>query len=192
MSERVKMVREDVRLNQRDFAERIGVTAATISRIENGERPLTDRTLIVISREFNVNEKWLRTGEGKMRDTPNRNTKAEFMQQIIDTYNLEDIDQIWLKILLELDPEGKAELKAAALRIAEIAASFTSDIEAGAEIVADAQAAHDKAFEEWDRELSEEEMIERYRARLRAAKKGSASSTTYEKPATGRKTAGAI
>lgn len=49
------------------FGERIGnVSKSTISNIENGNRNLTDLMLKSICSEFNVNEEWLRTGNGEM------------------------------------------------------------------------------------------------------------------------------
>ena len=48
------------------FGERVGVTKQTVSRIENGVNALTEQMLLSICREFDVNEDWLRTGEGEM------------------------------------------------------------------------------------------------------------------------------
>lgn len=44
----------------------------SISQIENGINALTEQLLVSICREFNVNEEWLRTGEGGMFVTLNR------------------------------------------------------------------------------------------------------------------------
>lgn len=65
--ERVKMVRKKSNLTMDQFGERIGnVSKSTISNIENGNRNLTDLMLKSICSEFNVNEEWLRTGNGGM------------------------------------------------------------------------------------------------------------------------------
>lgn len=48
------------------FGEKIGVGKTAISKIENGERNVTDQMAKSICREFNVSESWLRTGEGEM------------------------------------------------------------------------------------------------------------------------------
>lgn len=65
--ERVKMVRKKSNLTMDQFGERIGnVSKSTISNIENGNRNLTDLMLKSICSEFNVNEEWLRTGNGEM------------------------------------------------------------------------------------------------------------------------------
>lgn len=66
VGERIKMIRTDKKLTLEKFGERLGVTKASISRIEKNERALTDQMCLSICREFNVSEKWLRTGEGTM------------------------------------------------------------------------------------------------------------------------------
>ena len=53
--------------NKSEFARRISVTPAYISKM--GKQPdsvPSDRTIADICREFDVNEVWLRTGEGEM------------------------------------------------------------------------------------------------------------------------------
>ena len=66
MKERVKELRKKLGLTLEKFGEKLGVTKQTVSRIENGVNSLTDQMFKSICREFNVNEHWLRTGEGDM------------------------------------------------------------------------------------------------------------------------------
>ncbi len=53
-------------MNQTDFGARIGVKQGTITGYETGIRTPTDAVILSICREFNINENWLRTGEGEM------------------------------------------------------------------------------------------------------------------------------
>lgn len=64
--ERVKQIRKSKGMTLEKFGERVGVTKQTVSRIENGVNALTEQMLLSVCREFNVNEQWLRTGEGEM------------------------------------------------------------------------------------------------------------------------------
>lgn len=66
MNERVKAIREALKLTQGQFADKIGLTRNYISLVEGGSRSFADRTVKDICREFDVNEDWLRTGEGEM------------------------------------------------------------------------------------------------------------------------------
>lgn len=64
--ERIFNLRKSLNLTLEKFGERLGVTKTTISRIEKEERAMTEQMLKAICREFDVNEEWLRTGEGEM------------------------------------------------------------------------------------------------------------------------------
>ena len=64
--DRVKKLRKFLNLTLEKFGERLGVTKTTISRIEKGERSLTEQMTKSICREFNVDYIWLTTGLGEM------------------------------------------------------------------------------------------------------------------------------
>lgn len=64
--ERVKQIRKSKGMTLEKFGEKVGVTKQTVSRIENGVNALTEQMLLSICREFDVNETWLRNGEGEM------------------------------------------------------------------------------------------------------------------------------
>lgn len=64
--ERIKDVRNSLGLTLEKFGEKLGVTKTAISRIEKGERSLTERMTKSICREFSVDYMWLTTGEGEM------------------------------------------------------------------------------------------------------------------------------
>lgn len=65
MNERIKKLRKALDLTQQEFGKRIGMKQNSIALIEGG-RNTSDQTIFAICREFNVNEAWLRTGEGEM------------------------------------------------------------------------------------------------------------------------------
>ncbi|GHU86440.1 hypothetical protein FACS189473_5670 [Spirochaetia bacterium] len=66
MIDRIRAIRGELGINQDEFARRIGVTQAALSRIEVGKSKLTEQNVKLICVTFNVNEQWLRTGEGEM------------------------------------------------------------------------------------------------------------------------------
>lgn len=72
MQDRIKLLRKELNLTQEKFGERLGMKKNSISQIENGVNSLTEQLLVSICREFSVNEKWLRTGEGEMFVSLNR------------------------------------------------------------------------------------------------------------------------
>ncbi|MCI9258242.1 helix-turn-helix domain-containing protein [Acutalibacter sp.] len=65
MNERIKKLRKELNLTQREFAAKIGMKQNSIAIIESG-RNTSDQTIMAICREFNVREEWLRSGAGDM------------------------------------------------------------------------------------------------------------------------------
>ena len=63
---RVTEIRNTLNLTLEKFGDKLGVTKTAISRIEKGERALTDQMAKAICREFGVDYTWLTTGEGEM------------------------------------------------------------------------------------------------------------------------------
>lgn len=89
--ERVKYLRKEMlKMTADKFGEKLGVGRTAISKIENDERGLTDQMVRAICREFNVNEEWLRTGEGEVLRTLDRD---EEIAQIVQTLYKEDKEE---------------------------------------------------------------------------------------------------
>ena len=66
MNERIKKLRRSLDLTQQEFAARIGSVQNTITGYETGRRAPSSQVISLISKEFGVNENWLRNGEGEM------------------------------------------------------------------------------------------------------------------------------
>lgn len=97
MNERIRELRKALDLTMERFGEVIGVSKSSISNIENGNRSLTERMFKDICREFDVNEEWLRTGEGKMFKELSRSEKiAVFLTDV-----LKDEDDSFRKQFIE-------------------------------------------------------------------------------------------
>lgn len=73
MDERIKKLRKTLGLTQQKFADAIGVRQNTVAQYEMGRNPPNDTVITLICREFNVNEAWLRTGDGEMFAPKTRN-----------------------------------------------------------------------------------------------------------------------
>ena len=66
LKDRLKKLRKELDLTQQAFANKIGMKQNTIAQYEMGRTTPSDAIVFSICREFNVNENWLRTGEGEM------------------------------------------------------------------------------------------------------------------------------
>lgn len=91
INERVKMVRTELNLTQSEFGAKIVVAQNYLSNIEKGYRDVTEKIIKIICSEFNVNEHWLRTGEGEIFI---EQTIDEEFADIIAEAMLEDNDEI--------------------------------------------------------------------------------------------------
>lgn len=53
-------------MTQQEFANGIGISRGNIGAYEVGKNAPSDAVISLICKEYNVNENWLRTGEGDM------------------------------------------------------------------------------------------------------------------------------
>lgn len=109
MNERLKILRKSLNLTQKEFGEKIGIKGNTITTYEKGIRTPSEAIIFSICREFNVNENWLRTGEGEMFLRLNNDEEFELICEYIRVK-----DPIIKEILLSywrLPDEQKAGVK---------------------------------------------------------------------------------
>ena len=83
MHERIKALRKELGLKQNDFAKRLGLTQTSLSMIEMGHNAVTEKNIKLICMTFDVNEHWLRTGEGQMfNSSPYAQEIADIMERL--------------------------------------------------------------------------------------------------------------
>ena len=84
IGERIKKARRALDLTQKEFANRIGIKQNTVATYEIGRSEPIDAVVSLICREFNVNETWLRTGEGEMFvQQSNEDELADMVERLI-------------------------------------------------------------------------------------------------------------
>ena len=66
MNNRIRYLRESLKLNQEEFGLRLGIKRTTVTNYEIGARAPLDTVIASICREFHVRREWLETGEGDM------------------------------------------------------------------------------------------------------------------------------
>ena len=85
LSERISAVIDHFGMKKTTFAERLNVSQAFVSQLCSGVKQPSDRTISDICREFDVNEDWLRTGEGQMLKPKSRNEELfEFAAKVAE------------------------------------------------------------------------------------------------------------
>lgn len=116
MLPRLKQIRKYLKLSQKNFAKEIGMSQSGYAQIEIGDRPISDRLIKSICMAFNVNENWLRTGEGEMIIE----IKDDFLDQMTKKYNLSPIEAQIADYCLNLSSEERAGILKHILNIANI------------------------------------------------------------------------
>lgn len=118
MNERIKGLRKALGLTQQEFSDKIGVKRNTVAQYEMGRNPPSDAVITLICREFNVNEEWLRTGEGEMFKPKSRNEELqEFLLRSVDDPS--GIQVKLLSVMARLSTDQWELLRDIALQIAE-------------------------------------------------------------------------
>lgn len=84
MNERIIELRKLLEMTQEEFSEKIGMNRTTLSGIEQNKAPITERTILLICKTYNVNKKWLEDGEGEIfsAEEPQKNLFLETFRKL--------------------------------------------------------------------------------------------------------------
>ena len=105
MNERIKKLRKALDLTQQAFADRLGIKQNTVAQYEIGRNTPIDAVISLICREFRVNETWLRTGEGEMFQSVDREKEiATFMSSVLSDPE-KDFQRRFISVLAQLSAE---------------------------------------------------------------------------------------
>ena len=111
MKDRIKAIRKHYDLTQAEFGDRIGVKGNTITNYENALRNPSDAIIVSICREFNVNEEWLRTGNGEMFQPITKNDEISKLFGEVLKENNDDFKRRLISALAKLDDVGWEKLE---------------------------------------------------------------------------------
>lgn len=110
MKSRLKEIRKELNLSQKDFGAKLNLSPDMISLLEKGKRNFTERVISDICREFDVNREWLETGNGDMfidilSEMEEFTTADEEVQEMVRLYmQMDNVTRAYFKkkILEEL------------------------------------------------------------------------------------------
>lgn len=118
ISERIAKVIEQTGMTKTAFAEKLNITQAYVSKLSIGAKKPSDRTITDICREFDVNEGWLRTGEGEMFIRKTRTDEiTAFVGDILR--GEPDFRQRFISVLARMSTEEWKILESKVLELAE-------------------------------------------------------------------------
>ena len=156
IGQRIGLVIENTVGKKVRFAERINVDQSYVTRMVTGGKIPSDRVIRDICEEFNVNEHWLRTGEGEMFSRPPNDAQA-IAARVAREYGSDPLLRAFMTSYLQLDDAKRAlvlevveSFTAAltdALRSGQPAPDFTDHIRARADVLDAARAQEPPAAE---------------------------------------------
>ena len=103
IGERIRDVRNHFRLNKKQFADELRISATHAGAIESGKSEPSEMLIKLICLNFGVNEPWLVTGEGDMTINAPKQIPA-FQSDLIDALQDPSIEKVVL-LLKELGHE---------------------------------------------------------------------------------------
>ena len=107
MNNRIKELRKSLGLNQTEFGDGINLSKSQIACYENGLRNVTDRSISDICEKYNVNEEWLRYGNGDIfKPEPEIDELAYLMGAFIANHEEAELRTKIIKAMLSLDDAG--------------------------------------------------------------------------------------
>lgn len=108
MNNRIRTIRELNHMNQETFGKHLRIKKSSVSRLESGDNNPSDQTIDLICKEFGINEKWLRTGEGDMYYTPD----DRYAINVAKLQRTDDQTIIrWVNAIAETSPDALREIE---------------------------------------------------------------------------------
>lgn len=106
MNERIKEIRLALGLTQKEFGYKLGIKQTSIASIEIGRTNLSEQAIAAICYYYNVNENWLRTGQGSMFNSP---ADSFNLSSLIEEFNLDDTEILIINNYLSLTDKQRKE-----------------------------------------------------------------------------------
>lgn len=106
----IKELRKKLSMTQSEFAEAINLSRNYIAMMEIDQREPSDRTIQDICEKFNVNEIWLRTGEGEPFQKETRQEQImRFATQTVK--GSEEFRKAFVSMLAKMDADDWGNLE---------------------------------------------------------------------------------
>lgn len=122
MNERIKLLRKHLGLTQQEFADKLKIARGNIGAYEVGKNAPSDAVISLICEKFNINEEWLRTGNGPIEIELTRSEKitdfaADLLKDEEDSYRrrlieaLADLDEEEWELLEKISEKAAHKKK---------------------------------------------------------------------------------
>jgi len=82
IGDRIKQIRQMLKLTQKTFATSLGISAGFVSDIEKGKKFPGSQVLISLKKTYNINLDWLLTGDGYMEPIGEAFISAAIVEEV--------------------------------------------------------------------------------------------------------------
>ena len=107
INQRIRNLRKELGLNQKDFGLKIGLGQAAVSRLEQPNVVVIEQNIRLICETFGINEAWLRTGEGEREAV---SAASDPFLPLRQKHQLSFIEEQVLRIYFKLDETARASV----------------------------------------------------------------------------------
>lgn len=111
IGERIVAILDALGLKKIDMARRLKISSPSVTTMCNGKTKPSGQTITMICNEFNVNEHWLRTGEGEMFIKQSRNEQISAFVQNAMSSESDNFKKRFISMLAQLDEHEWAVLE---------------------------------------------------------------------------------
>lgn len=102
IGERITALRKSMDMTQEEFASAICMSRSNLSNIEKDRFTITDRVIATICVRFDVNEDWLRSGDGEMFRTITPDEELAGLFGALLAKDAPEIAKLKKRLILEL------------------------------------------------------------------------------------------
>lgn len=113
LSERIKAIRKDKKLNQADFGKMLGVSRDVINNIEHDRADVKEYMIKHICNTYNVNYLWLTEESGEMYEF----SPTIILDELAEEYKLDELDKKIVLEYIKLSEDERNVLKKFILKI---------------------------------------------------------------------------
>ena len=105
INKRIKKLRKELKMNQTQFAKKIGISQTNLSWLEQDGHKVLERNIRQIAMVFKVREEWLRTGLGEKFEA------SGVLEEFFSDPTLDEIDKKILRSYIEMKPGQRQYIK---------------------------------------------------------------------------------
>ena len=124
MNNRLKDVRKSLpqKTSQEEFGKILGITRTAYAKYEAGLVVPSDTFIQLLCSKFNIDEHWLRTGEGSMKVE----TDETIVESLKQKYNMTDNQKKLMDIFLSMSSEKREQVAQAFFNFVDEAQQFST------------------------------------------------------------------